>query len=453
MNKKVVEFLPWQQRAIVDDAFILLLAGAAGTGKSFMAAHKLHFMAERYPKSNLLMVRKSKSSMVNSTVLFYERFVIEGNPNVKHVPSKSRFAYSNGSSVFYGGLMNTDQREQLRSIGADGSIDMIWMEEATALSEYDYEELLTRLRGKNTPYNQVILSTNPSGYSHWINKRLILGGQAKVYAPGFGVNPHNSEGYSLVMSSLTGARHKRMVGGKWVSEQGAVYADFDERTHVIESFEIPQEWARYRTIDFGYKNPAVCLWAALAPSGQLYVYQQLYMSLLRAEAFAKLINQYSFDESYRATVADWDAGDRAELDKHGIPTVTAQKDVRTGINQVRQRLLLGNGDPGILIFNDSLIEPDARMKSMKRPTDLQTEFPEYRWLEDKDLQNKNQQELPVAVNDHALDALRYLVMLLFYNGEVGYGSMNDILDNSGTIDNSGIDEDIWLNDTEFLDGS
>lgn len=449
MADKRVEFLPWQQEALADKSFIMLFAGAAGTGKSFVAAHKLHFMAKRYPKSNILMVRKSKSSMVNSTILFYETYVIEGDPTVRHLPSKSRFRYDNGSTVFYGGLMDAKQREQLRSIGADGSIDMIWIEEGNAITEHDYEELIARLRGKNMPYNQVIISTNPAGYNHWINKRLIIGGQAKLYAPDFGINPHNSDAYHKIMNSLTGARHKRMVGGKWVTEEGAVYADFDERIHVVDSVVIPDLWPRYRAIDFGYKNPAVCLWFAMSPSKVLYLYREFYMSMITAEEFAKAIVKYSGDESYRLTIADWDAGDRAELDKHGIATSTAQKDVIAGINQVRQRLVLNDGKPGIILARNALVEVDKRMAGLKKPTSIIEEFPDYHWKGDKE--GRNFAEVPVTVDDHGLDALRYLVMELFYSGEVGYGSMGDIIDDDVSIvtnSNEWINQDDWV----ILDG-
>lgn len=82
----------------------MLLTGAAGGGKSNLAAEKLHGFCLRYPGAMALMLRKTRESMTSSTVLFMERAVIGHDPNVVHVVSKARFEYSNGSILAYGGM-------------------------------------------------------------------------------------------------------------------------------------------------------------------------------------------------------------------------------------------------------------------------------------------------------------------------------------------------------------
>jgi hypothetical protein len=52
---------------------------------------------------------------------------------------------------------------------------------------------------------------------------------------------------------------------------GAVYKTFSRDTHVIKPFKIPNDWTRYRAIDWGFNNPFVCLWLAREPDRRWYV--------------------------------------------------------------------------------------------------------------------------------------------------------------------------------------
>src|SRR5512142_1978419 len=80
--------LPWQIAPWRDKSPVILLTGSAGGGKSRLAAEKLHAACLNYAGVMALAVRKTRESMTNSTVLFLERSVIGGDPNVRHVAQK-----------------------------------------------------------------------------------------------------------------------------------------------------------------------------------------------------------------------------------------------------------------------------------------------------------------------------------------------------------------------------
>src|SRR3972149_1501484 len=119
--------IPWQARAIRSTEVIKLLTGSAGGGKSRLGMENLHALLLHYPHSTGLMVRKTKESVTNSLVLPFEYSVVGGDPRVKLVTTKSRFEYSNGSILAYGGMKNREQREQIRSIGLEGGLDFVLM--------------------------------------------------------------------------------------------------------------------------------------------------------------------------------------------------------------------------------------------------------------------------------------------------------------------------------------
>ena len=403
--------LPWQVKPWADTSLTLLLTGSAGGGKSRLAGEKMHGYLKRYPSAMGLAMRKTRESMTNSTVLFMERSVIGDDPQVNHVRSKSRFEYTNGSILAYGGMADERQREQIRSIGGEGAVDIVWLEEANKFAEDDFNEVLPRLRGRAAPWRQVILTTNPDAPMHWIYKRLIESREASVYYSGARDNPYNPPEYLGTLDKLTGVLGLRLRDGKWVQAEGAVYEDFDQSIHVIEPFEIPADWRRIRAIDFGYTNPFVCQWWAIDNDGRMYLYREIYMSQRLVEDHARQINELSDGELIEASVADHDAEDRATLERYGVRTQPAQKEISPGIQAVQARLRIADdGKPRLFIFKNALVQTDSKLEERKKPTCTEAEFPGYVWPKTAD--GKPVKEVPVKENDHGMDTKRYALMHL-----------------------------------------
>lgn len=387
----------------------LLLTGAAGGGKSRLAAEKMHAYMLKYPGATGLMMRKTRQSMTNSTVLFFERAIVAGDPAVRHYPSKMRFEYANGSILAYGGMADEEQKQQIRSIGQDGSVDIVWMEEASLFTEDDYNEVMARMRGKAASWRQVILSTNPDRPTHWIKRRLIDGQQAAVYYSKAVDNTHNPPEYVAILANMTGVMRLRLSDGLWVQAEGVVYEGFDDALHWIEPFEIPQSWRRFRSIDFGYTNPFVCQWWAADEDDRLYLYREIYMTRRTVKVHAKKITEMDQGEPITWTVCDHDAEDRATLEENGIYNQAADKRIRVGIEAVTERLkVAGDGRPRIYFFRNALVEQDAALESAKKPTYTYQEFSGYIWPKGTD--NKPVKELPVDMDNHGMDSMRYMVM-------------------------------------------
>lgn len=412
--------LSWQLDPLRDKSLVMLLTGSAGGGKSRAAAEKIHAFCKKYPGAMGLMMRKNRASMTNSTVLFFDKTVVGNDPDVRFFPSKLRFEYANGSVLAFGGMADDEQREQIRSIGQDGGVDIVWMEEANRFTEDDFNEVLGRMRGKAAGWRQVILTTNPDAPSHWIKRRLMDGGEARVYYSRAADNRHNPADYLGVLAKLTGVLGERLNLGRWVQAEGAVYDGFRDEMHVVDPFPIPSAWRRIRAIDFGYTNPFVCLWIALDPDGAMYVYREMYMTRRLVEDHAREILQWSQGESIEATVADHDAEDRATLHRHGVTTVAAKKSISPGLQAVAQRLqpAENNGKPRLVLFRNALVSADSSLPDGV-PHSTLDEFGAYSWPRGQD--GKPVKETPVDMHNHGLDALRYGVMYV----DSGIGSLVD----------------------------
>ena len=133
---------PWQREPYDDDTSpTVLFTGSVYGGKSTLAARKIHRYCLERPGSFWLVARKTRDSCTDSVALALEEAV---GDQAEHVPSASRFKYPNGSLIVYTGMSKPAERQKIRSIGRDGGVDGVWLEEATQFSELDYEEFSGR---------------------------------------------------------------------------------------------------------------------------------------------------------------------------------------------------------------------------------------------------------------------------------------------------------------------
>ena len=228
---------PWQIEPWRDTSPVMLLTGSAGGGKSYLAANKIHGYCMRYPQSTGLILRKSRAVMSNSTLIFMESQIIGDDDRVRHLPTKFRFEYDNGSILVYGGMKDSEQRERIRSIGLKGGIDICWMEEANQFTEEDYNEVLARMRGSAAPWRQIMLTTNPDAPGHWVNVRLILGKEASVYYSSFIDNSYNPASYKDALDKLSGVQYRRLVLGEWVAGEGQVIDTWEDTYNNVKGID------------------------------------------------------------------------------------------------------------------------------------------------------------------------------------------------------------------------
>lgn len=397
-----------------------MLSGPFETGKTIASLHKLNALLLKYPKARALMVRKTYKSLINSAVVTYEQKVLEvppehpDNPIVKFGKSKPEwYDYPNGSRLVLGGMDNAD-----KVLSAE--YDFIYVNQAEELALDDWEKLTGRCTGRagNSPYAQMFGDCNPGHPTHWIKQRAPLRmfnsrhrDNPVLYDPVTGEITEQGRRTMAVLDALTGVRYKRGRLGLWAGAEGQVYEGWDDTVHVIDWFEPPKDWRRIRSIDFGFTNPFVCQWWALDHDDRMYRYRELYQAGLLVEDAARLINEASVGERIEATVADHDAEDRATLERYGIKTIAANKQVKTGIEAVQARVRVADdGKPRIFLMRDALIYEDETLIESHRPTNTAEEVPSYIWQ--PQAESKAAKEAPIKVDDHGMDTMRYAVMYI-----------------------------------------
>jgi len=385
--------LEWQKEPLNDKSLILLMTGSAGGGKSRTAAEKIHAYCQTYPNTAALMMRKAREWNSRSILPFYSSTVTGSDPNVTFNKSEGTFYYKNGSVVYSGGMLDDKQREAVRSIGGSGGLDIAWMEEANAFTRQDFEEVLGRIRHTAANWQQVILTTNPGGSLHWIKKDLIDGKQASVYYSRAQDNPNNSSAYIDTLGKLTGVMRERLVLGKWVQAEGAIYDMFDHRVHVKERPDSEMKsW--YLAMDEGYTNPAVILLVGEDSDGRIHIAKQYYERGKLQEAVVKQASEWSKAYGVRlAAVDEAAAGLIADLLNNGVPAIASKGRVLDGIQSVQNRLKIQGDELPRLTVDPSCV-------------DVINEFESYVWK--KATGTGIVKDEPNKENDHAMDAVRYL---------------------------------------------
>lgn len=399
----------------------VVLEGPAGTGKSRGCLEKVHLCALKYKGMRAAFVRKTRASMTESVLVTFEDHVLLAGDLIAEGPRREyrrSYHYPNGSEIVVAGI---DRPSRLMST----EFDLIYVAEATELWENDWEMLTTRLRNGVMPYQQILGDCNPDAPMHWLHQRCDAA-RATVHFSRHEDNPRlfdpdrkawteRGRTYIARLDRLTGVRRDRLRFGRRANVEGAVFP-FDRAVHLIDRFDIPDDWTRFRAIDFGTTNPFVCQWWAADPDGRLYLYREIYMTRRTVNAHAPKILELSEGEAIQDSVADHDAGDRLILAEHGIGTVPAIKDVSVGVQAVQDRLALAVDDrPRLFVMRDALVEVDADLLEAKRPTCTEQEFDVYLYPKSKDGQPVK--EAPVKVNDHGMDAMRYMV--LWYDRNFG----------------------------------
>jgi hypothetical protein len=93
---------------------------------------------------------------------------------------------------------------------------------------------------------------------------------------------------------------------------------------------IPDDWPRWRAIDYGGSAPTACCWFAVSPIEKVYLYREHYQPNMPIERHAKAIIAASAGERYVKTLMDPHAVDPPPI-YYGAAKTIAQQYAEAGI--------------------------------------------------------------------------------------------------------------------------
>ena len=429
----------------------VLYGGAAGGGKSFaLLADPLRFCHN--PNHRGLLLRRTLDELTElidkSRQLYTKAF-----PGAKFRESKSTWHFPSGATIWFTYL---DRDKDVTRFQGQ-AFNWIGVDEITQYpTPYVWDYLRSRLRSTDPELQQHLYmrcTANPGGVGGWwVKKMYIENIKPNEPFPAFDIetqrpfvwpDTHEKAGqplfyrkfvparltdnpylladgqYEAMLRSLPEVERKRLLEGDWDVAEGAAFPEFSRSRHVVEPFELPTNWPRIRAADYGYASPSCVLWGAIDWDNNIWVYRELYVKHLTAEQLAdKILEVEELDPLPHYTVLDSSC-----WNKTGFGPSIAETMMRSGVRWTpsdRNRLQ-GKMEIHRRLADDPYSnEPRLRLFSSCQNIIKQ--------LAGIPLSKSNSEDVDTKAEDHAYDALRYMVMTRMS----GYASIHQQL---GSIKN------------------
>ena len=411
----------------------VLYGGAAGGGKSFaLLADPLRYCHN--PNMRGLLLRRTLDELTElidkSRQLYTKAF-----PGAKFRESKSTWHFPSGATLWFTYL---DRDKDVTRFQGQ-AFNWIGIDEITQYpTPYVWDYLRSRLRSTDPELQKSLnmrCTANPGGVGGWWVKKMYIDSRTENTAfPAYDIdtmkpfvwpngheragqplfyrkfvparltdNPHlMADGqYEAMLRSLPEVERKRLLEGDWDVAEGAAFPEFSRSRHVVEPFDLPTNWPRIRAADYGYASPSAVLWGAIDWDNNIWVYRELYAKHLTAEQLAdKILEAEQFDPLPHYTVLDASCWNKTGFGpsiaevmmRQGVRWTPSDRNRIQGKMEVHRRL---GDDP----YTE---EPRLRVFSTCQHTIKQ--------LAGIPLSKTNSEDVDTKAEDHAYDALRYMVM-------------------------------------------
>ena len=404
------EFLAASEREV-------FYGGARGGGKSYaMLVDPLRYCSR--PHHRALLIRRTMPELrdlISKSQLLYSK----AYPGAKWREQEKEWRFPSGAKIEFGYAEN--MTDVLRYQGQ--SYTWIGIDELPQYPSPDiYNFLRSSLRSVDKDIPVYLRATgNPGNIgSQWVKEMFVdpaepnSAFEIKIDTP-VGVktitrrfipaklqdNPYlmQTDDYYAMLASLPDIQRKQFLDGDWDAYEDSAFPEFSKTTHVVEPFEIPKGWYKFRAADWGYSSPACVLWFAVDYNNNLWLYRELYTSKVTADIFARQVLELESGEYIQYGVLDsstW--AKRGDVGPSIAETMIQQgcrwrqsdrspKSRISGKLEIHKRLLINDKEPGLRVFKNcrNLIRTMSTL-----PTD-----------------KKNPEDVDTNAEDHAYDALRY----------------------------------------------
>ena len=285
--------------------------------------------------------------------------------------NKSELSYSlNGNLIEF---ISVDQPQKIRG----RKRNYLWLNEANEFTYEDYQQLILRTTDK------VYLDYNPSDPYSWIYEKVITRDDCTFFKSTYKANPFLDKDTIAEIERL-----KDLDPDYWqvygLGEIGSVQTMIFRNFNLVD--EVQGRLVGYG-LDFGFTNSPSALVAVYISDDNLYIKEMLYEKRLTNTDLANKLKEFKIDRQSEIVADSAEPKSIEEVYRSGFNIKPAKKGagIHLGIDIMRRYKLH--------ITKDSL-------NAIK-------EFRSYKWATDK---NGDVLNTPVKVNDHLIDATRYLCL-------------------------------------------
>ena len=413
----------------------VLYGGSAGGGKSYaMVADPVRYLGN--PNARMLLVRRSTEEL-RELISVSKQLYPKAIPGIKFMERDKTWVAPSGATLWMSYLDRDD--DVMRYQGQ--AFNWIGFDELTQWpTPYPWNYMRSRLRTTRASGLPLYMraTSNPGGPGHqWVKKTFIdpntpsepfwatdtdsgeticwPKGHSREGEPLFKRrfipatlfdNPYLADDgmYEANLLSLPEHQRRQLLEGDWDINEGAAFPEFNRKEHVIEPYDIPNSWVKFRACDYGYGSATGVLWFTVTPSEQVVVYREMYVSKVTATDLADMILEAEDGEKMRYGVLDsslWhNRGDTGpslaeQMNMKGCrwrPSDRSRGSRVAGKNEIHRRLQVDEftEEPRLVFFNNC--------------TNTISQIPSI------PLDKNNPEDVDTHAEDHLYDALRYGIM-------------------------------------------
>lgn len=386
--------------------------GGFGSGKSLAGAVEALVTMMEYPGSEGMVARRTYRSLEATSW----KVLLQITPPdlIKVVTKSPLYLELKNGSYCHGWNLQTDQTMKSLNLG------WWWFDEVCeeGLDEQVYIQAAGRTRNPKGPLKWWVTG-NPAG-KNWVWKLFYSDRKQKDHT---GFTATTRENVYLPPEYLASLRElydeemiEKYLDGSFEVMEGLILDTFSPGVHVVEPFSPPPEWPKFRGMDHGLTNPTACLWGATDFAGNLFIYRCYYQRQSIPAENAKAILARSEGEVIDWTVIDpdvkkHDSTGMQVIDHYrnaGLNCYTGNNDVRASIARLRY-LLQRDPERRFPAQHPLKGEPGSpRLFITRDCQELIWEAGLWSWKQVRP--GGVDREIPLARHDHAIAALRYLVM-------------------------------------------
>ncbi len=297
----------------------------------------------------------------------------------------------NGSRILF---RSADNPDRLRG----PNLSYWFGDEAAMYSPAVWRVMIGRLR-EHGVFGYAWLSTTPRG-RNWLWKQFVQTAtkRHRIIKAKTRDNPFAAVDFvESLEAEYSGDFAAQELDGEFVAHEGLIYPEFDRDRHkLVGSVDLPHAKRIVAGVDWGFTNPGVITVGAAGGDGQVSVLAEEYRRQRRIEEWVDVAVQMR--DTWGIERFYCDPSEPTYIDKFnqaGLKAEPANNDVNAGIQEVRRLLVVRRDDKPRLFVSSAC-------------GNLISEFEQYQWAEGRDgLTDK-----PLKANDHAMDALRYMLIAL-----------------------------------------
>lgn len=390
----------WTEKSPFKDYDGIIADGAIRSGKTIsMETSFLLWAMHSFNGKNFALCGKTIGSLRRNVLRDFKRIAISRGYKVEENRSEKLITISRGpvTNYFYyfGGR---DEASQDLIQGA--TLAGVLFDEVALMPESFVNQATGRCSVEGSKF---WFNCNPEGRLHWFKTNWINKYVEKklVYLhftmdDNLSLSEHMKERYRRM---YVGVFFNRFILGRWCAAEGVVYDCWDEKINGFDINEVGKVWendfyTHYVAVDYGTTNPTVFL--ECFDDGDTFWFTREYYHDPAETQKQKTTTEHANDldewldgNKEAQIIVDPAAEDfKLELRNRGYRVINANNDVLPGIETVSAVMHLG------------ALKCD---KSMKK---LRAELETYIW--DQKAKERGE-EKPVKQNDHAMDAMRYMI--------------------------------------------